>query len=754
MTVSSSLRRNIGLAVLFSLFLALLPVGPSVTVASASTGALTVPSTGGESSSPGTNWSYNASTGVLSVTGAANIAASYLSDRLEERNLTVEAASVVIKGSIVPTTETYSLTLDTSGDIDVEPGVSLTTLGGNMSLLADSDGDGAGGIRIGIESQSDALLTSNGGDITLAGGGNGTTGSGNTGFAGMSGFPATVSAYRYSVGLLSATVDAGGGHVVVKGYGGSTDTGLIWCVQIMDTIITSGSGTVFISGDCGSTPANLTASNSRNSWATRVEGTIQTASGGITLVGRANVARTNARGFALSGNVQSLSGDILIRDETANTSSANYSGPFINNPNLGKGSLPASTSDVTFIADKIYFQPQVETSGSLTVEPAGSDFQANLTILSGAGFTGLSNVTLGVADVTKDITLATAVTVSDTLTIHSDGAVTQSQAVVAAALSLPGEGSYTLTNTSNSIGTVAAGSSSSKVGELSLYDASGGLTIGQVGALEGVTATGDVLIETGAGDITLARSIATDSTSSAAITVNAGKSTAAGTGTGGDIVVSGSPALSAGTGAKVLMFSGSEAASTGLTTLVGGSSNVRYGVDETTDFTANPLVAGRTYALYRSSGGSSSGSSSSSPALTPVVPAPSVAPRPTRLVPVVPNTNPVPRPVERLGFVFDPDAPSRATVGGATANLLKSSPQPSELSLTAGAFQFGVRLSTASGAEVQTDTPSRSPELFVPRGQSAAVSGNGSYPGSFVQLFLPGNGNDSRDLARIPVRSD
>jgi hypothetical protein len=72
--------------------------------------------------------------------------------------------------------------------------------------------------------------------------------------------------------------------------------------------------------------------------------------------------------------------------------------------------------------------------------------------------------------------------------------------------------------------------------------------------------------------------------------------------------------------------------------------------------------------------------------------------------------------------------------------------------LAAGAFRIGVNV--AGVGEVQTDTPSRSPELFLPRGQSAAVSGGGSYPGSFVQLWLTGNGADSRELARIPVGPD
>ena len=445
------------------------------------------------------------------------------------------------------------------------------------------------------------------------------------------------------------------------------------------------------------------------------------------------------------------------------------------------------------------------------------------------------------------ISLKSVSAASGSVSIQAQDAVTQSGPITAATLALQGSGTFALTNTSNAIGAVAGGASGAKLGSISIYDASGGLTVGTVGALQGITSTGDVLVETGAGDITVAKNIATDSTASTAITLNAGDSTAAGTSTGGNIVVSGSPTLSTGANGIVRLFSGSESDSTGLTTLAGGASNTYFGVDETS--TLSPaLSSGTTYALYRgketpqltslgnqsvtvgasaatltapsasnrasgsvagsttwstsnssvasisgstltygsagsavitatfaptdtatyqstttsftvtvsvaSSGGSSSSSSSSAAPATPAPVAPVVTPRPTRLAQTGPNTAPVTRPVERLGLVFDPDSASRATVGGAIANLSKTPLGPSALSLAAGAFEFGVMLNEGSGAEVQTDTPSDSPELFVPRGDDAEVSGKGSYPGSFVQVWLPGEGNDSRELARIPVNSD
>ena len=155
-----------------------------------------------------------------------------------------------------------------------------------------------------------------------------------------------------------------------------------------------------------------------------------------------------------------------------------------------------------------------------------------------------------------------------------------------------------------------------------------------------------------------------------------------------------------------------------------------------------------------SGGSSSSGSSSSSAMSVPAPVSPAATPPATPLAAIGPNTDPVTTPVERLGLAFDPDAASRATIGDVMANLLKTPLGPSALSLAAGAFEFGVRLNEGVGAEVQTNTPSDSPELFVPRGDTAEVSGKGSYPGSFVQVWLPREGDDSRELARIPVSSD
>jgi len=162
------------------------------------------------------------------------------------------------------------------------------------------------------------------------------------------------------------------------------------------------------------------------------------------------------------------------------------------------------------------------------------------------------------------------------------------------------------------------------------------------------------------------------------------------------------------------------------------------------------------WTVVDSSIGGSSGSDDPPPE-APVAKTPSTPTTPSLLPDLPqrgPNVDPVPRPVERLGLVFDPDAKSRATIGGRLSQLVGDRVTAGSLELRAQEFWVGMRLDNGVGAEVLTDTPSQSPELYIPQGQSAAVVGGGTFPGSFVQLFLPGSGDDFRELTRIPVNPD
>jgi hypothetical protein len=116
--------------------------------------------------------------------------------------------------------------------------------------------------------------------------------------------------------------------------------------------------------------------------------------------------------------------------------------------------------------------------------------------------------------------------------------------------------------------------------------------------LGAVNAAGTVNIATLTDDLTLTGAIATTNTTADAVQLNAGKNTAAGTATGGDIIVSGG-SISTGAGGTAKLYSGSISGSTGLTTLIGsGSGNFRYNSDEAAANYTTALSTA-TNAIYR-----------------------------------------------------------------------------------------------------------------------------------------------------------
>lgn len=157
-----------------------------------------------------------------------------------------------------------------------------------------------------------------------------------------------------------------------------------------------------------------------------------------------------------------------------------------------------------------------------------------------------------------------------------------------------------------------------------------------------------------------------------------------------------------------------------------------------------------------SPGGAGAGSSATQ---TPtVIPSPVVV-RPRVIVP--PQPTPAPReftgPVQSPGRGFDPNQGTRATIGGQPATVTK---QPTTggagVQLQAGALQLGLTLNQpgVGGSGVDSNNPTNSPELVIPRGQSTSLNGGGLLPGSQLQIWLPGNGTAPRELAKVPVKND
>ncbi|MEY2900146.1 MAG: hypothetical protein RL247_312, partial [Actinomycetota bacterium] len=95
-----------------------------------------------------------------------------------------------------------------------------------------------------------------------------------------------------------------------------------------------------------------------------------------------------------------------------------------------------------------------------------------------------------------------------------------------------------------------------------------------------------------------------------------------------------------------------------------------------------------------------------------------------------------------------PIAPT-ATLGGRPATIQTQVTSPTGFSLTAGVLNLGVQVQQDQG--VVRQNTSGGTEIEVRKGSTAAVTGTGLLPRSTVQVFLPLQGTNAKEIARIPV---
>ena len=151
-------------------------------------------------------------------------------------------------------------------------------------------------------------------------------------------------------------------------------------------------------------------------------------------------------------------------------------------------------------------------------------------------------------------------------------------------------------------------------------------------------------------------------------------------------------------------------------------------------------------ALAVSTGGTSSGGggTTASPTL-PVVPP--VAPRVLPRIPVPLPT--VAGPVLRGNVPPPPPAIPTARVGGRLTPTQTQITSPTGFSLRAGVLNLGLQVQEDQGLVRQNNAGGT--EIEVRKGSTAEVSGTGSLPRSTVQVFLPLQGANAKEIARIPV---
>ena len=291
-----------------------------------------------------------------------------------------------------------------------------------------------------------------------------------------------------------------------------------------------------------------------------------------------------------------------------------------------------TNKDLTLQVDALTFGSagRVKSLGILNVAPntttktigvagAAGDLQLPASYFSTNFVDGFSDVTVGRSDGTGKISV-NALAVTDNLTLkNSSGGIEINGAlntgsnnltintagtstggangyITAAGLNLAGGGAFTLNHASNNVTTLAG-----STGNLAFTEADG-FTVGTVGASTGITSTGTVDLSTLSGNLTIGQSITTSNTSSSAVSINAAKNTAAGSSANGNVLISGSPSITTGTGGRAVIYTGSVSGSTGVTSLVGsGSGRFRYNSDEASSGydTVNAALGTGLYALYR-----------------------------------------------------------------------------------------------------------------------------------------------------------
>ncbi len=311
---------------------------------------------------------------------------------------------VTIQGNITLNKVDASLLVKATNSIHQISNVDVSTNGGNITYWSDSDGSKVGEIWVGQHTAiGGETIQSHGGNITLGGGGDISTG-----FAAPAGDLYDATKPMAGVVLGGSTVDAGGGNIVISGSGGESiggsHTSIRGVIISSATVKTSGAGTITVTGNGANTIAGY------NPWGIVVESSvIESGSGVINLVGSGNVAAptlsTGVRGIAIANSeIRSSQGDITLTDATPGTSSASYTGLYLYVSRIGRGSLASSTSNVLIRADELELVVAnfLGAQGTLTAEPISASFHTPLN-WNAIPDALVTNMTLGKVGNTQDI---------------------------------------------------------------------------------------------------------------------------------------------------------------------------------------------------------------------------------------------------------------------------------------------------------------------------------------------------------------
>lgn len=466
-------------------------------------------------------------------------------------SLTVRAANNILLNGLVKRSGSGSVSLQSltaaSGSISGAGGVQ--TAGGTVQYAANGTVNvgaagitaGSGGISLnsgGAATQSGVISTS--GTLTLQGAGSKTLNSVTNAVSAIANNSATA-AISFKNGIALAvegiTIGSAGNGVAIENTAGNlTLTGPIQTTGgditlktpgtlAINSIISSGSGVVRLAG--GGLISQTATITSSGGLGVNGAGTI-TLTQNNAITGNVAISNSNSGGSTQFKSTQGFNVNTVAADAGAlftTTNGISTNGDVTINSGgaiaLTQGIATAgartvriqSAGAVTQAATGVITAANLGTRATaVDLSTAANAVSTNVALNASAGAAAFKNgAAFNVGTLTADGTLFTATAgisaTGNNVTLDSAGAVTQTTGnnITASGLLLKGAGAYTLTNTTNSVGTIAASTGAGAI----KYINAGALTVGTVNAVDGITRTGNVALNTQTGDLTLTKDINT-----------------------------------------------------------------------------------------------------------------------------------------------------------------------------------------------------------------------------------------------------
>lgn len=128
-------------------------------------------------------------------------------------------------------------------------------------------------------------------------------------------------------------------------------------------------------------------------------------------------------------------------------------------------------------------------------------------------------------------------------------------------------------------------------------------------------------------------------------------------------------------------------------------------------------------------------------------------PRPNTTAELGPRPSVLSGPVLRNGLPPRPTDGPAATINGQRQTVTTRPQGTTGVGVITGRLAISIQVPTPQEGRLNPSAPS-GPELEVVNGRTTQIAGSGSQPGSVVQVFLPLNGSNARELAQIPVGND